>query len=209
MGVLCLSLIWGIDSYKWFFLGNLGFYPADVCSSEEVLHSFLKQVSHSKFIDSTLFCVVKHGKLIDGAKVLINNGADVNAKDRYGQTPLFWARNVDIAKVLINNGADVNAKDRRGQTPLFWTRNVDIAKVLINNGADVNAKDRHGQTPLFFSDYQNVANLLIKNGADINIKDNSGNRPKDSRFHYSKISRGEGGHECEYSMRCRYYGKLW
>ncbi len=205
MGVLCLSLIWGINSYKWFFFGNLGFYSAKVCSSEEILHTFSEQVGNINVINSILLCVVKQGTVIDGAEVLINNnGADVNVKDNDGQTPLFWARNVDIAKVLINNGADVNAKDIYGQTPLFWARNVDIAKVLINNGADVNAKDIYGRTPLFFAKSKNEADLLIKNGADINIKDNRGNHPQNSYYHYSTTSSPRAW-ICEGFKRCRYY----
>ena len=54
---------------------------------------------------------------------------------------------VDVAKVLIQNGADVNAveKDKDG-TALHGARSltnghVDVAKVLIQNGADVNAVD--------------------------------------------------------------------
>ena len=49
---------------------------------------------------------------------------------------------VDVAKVLIQNGADVNAVEKDKWTALHLAaRNghVDVAKVLIQNGADVNA----------------------------------------------------------------------
>ena len=52
---------------------------------------------------------------------------------------------VDVAKVLIQNGADVNAVDKDKWTALHFAAekgHVDVAKVLIQNGADVNAVDK-------------------------------------------------------------------
>ena len=49
---------------------------------------------------------------VDVVKVLIQNGADVNAVEEYKETALHTAAlngHVDVAKVLIQNGADVNA----------------------------------------------------------------------------------------------------
>jgi uncharacterized protein len=45
-------------------------------------------------------------------QVLIDNGADVNATDDYGQSALHFARSSAVAKVLIDNGADVNLKNQ-------------------------------------------------------------------------------------------------
>lgn len=51
-------------------------------------------------------------------------GADVNAKNVKGQTPLHIAAenygNSEVLTILIKAGADVNAKDNRGDTPLDW-----------------------------------------------------------------------------------------
>ena len=58
---------------------------------------------------------------------------------------------VDVAKVLIQNGADVNAVDWNKWTALHfaaWEGHVDVAKVLIQNGADVNAVDENKFTAL-------------------------------------------------------------
>lgn len=57
---------------------------------------------------------------------------------------------VEIIKILIENGADVNAKnDKDGWTPLIWAAkegDYDLVKLLIAKGADVNAKDDKEKT---------------------------------------------------------------
>lgn len=50
----------------------------------------------------------------------------------------------NVVKLLIEKGADVNAKNSQGHTPLLYAvldegRNVNIAKLLIDNGADIDA----------------------------------------------------------------------
>ena len=108
------------------------------------------------------------------AKLLIANGADVNAKKEDGWTPLHWAADTnaaEVAKLLIAKGAEVNAKGNYGLTPLHWAAGnnaAEIAKLLIDNGAEVNAKDNGGYTPLYRAARHNaaeVAKLLIANGA--------------------------------------------
>ena len=70
---------------------------------------------------------------------LLSNGADVDAIDRDGHTPLQLAARlatVDVAELLIKNGADVNAIDRNGHTPLYYAKkDSPMEKLLIDNGA--------------------------------------------------------------------------
>jgi len=89
------------------------------------------------------------------ARVLINNGADVNTKRTYHRiTPLIMATtegHMEIVKLLLAKGADVNAKTRRAESPLYLaTRegHKEIVKLLLEKGADVNAKDNYGTTAL-------------------------------------------------------------
>ena len=81
---------------------------------------------------------------------------------------VIWNR-IEIAKLLIDSGADVMAKeDRYGRTPLheavYW-RNIELAKLLIASGADVNAKTNYGFTPLHRAYSQKMKALLREHGA--------------------------------------------
>jgi len=88
------------------------------------------------------------------AEFLIAKGANVNAKNRGGWTPLHLAAGSwqkDLAELLIVQGADVNAKDNGGWTPLHRAverRDQEMVELLIAKGAEVNAEDNKGRTPL-------------------------------------------------------------
>lgn len=59
--------------------------------------------------------------------------------------------NLAMARLLIEYGADVNAKQMQGVTPLHSAAHngqIDLVKLLIDCGADTNAKMENGQTPL-------------------------------------------------------------
>jgi ankyrin repeat protein len=78
---------------------------------------------------------------IEQIKSLISAGADVNAKDKSGDTPLHNAvilANKDVIELLIAHGADVNAKDNQGRTPLWWAKeqkNAELIEILTKHGA--------------------------------------------------------------------------
>jgi hypothetical protein len=101
-------------------------------------------------------------------KLLLDHGADVNAKTDYGysaingRTPLhesiafgpYNMRKREICALLLKHGADVNAQDQNKETPFFESIrttlvNTGICVLLVEHGADVNAKDRCNETPLF------------------------------------------------------------
>lgn len=61
--------------------------------------------------------------LLGRVKDLVEQGADVNAKDEYGRTPLYVASeegHIDVVKYLLEHGADVKVKDKNGGTSLNW-----------------------------------------------------------------------------------------
>jgi len=84
----------------------------------------------------------------------IENGDDLNVKNKYGSTALRVASlkgNFDIVKLLVENGADLNAKNEYGDSALMAASlkgYFDIVKFLVANGADLNLENEAGHTAL-------------------------------------------------------------
>jgi len=80
----------------------------------------------------------------------LKQGADVNARDELGRTPLMWSAfhgSVTILEILIARGADVNAQDKMGRTALVWaaiTGRENTVVVLVGAGADMSTRDSSG-----------------------------------------------------------------
>ena len=131
-----------------------------------------------------LHVAVKNGDLNE-CHELIEHGADVNAKDSYGTTPLNEGASygyLEICELLIEHGADVNATNKYGVTPLHshWASDPEICRLLIEHGADIHAKTKEGETPLHGyarRGYLEICQLLIEHGADVNAKNKWGRTP--------------------------------
>ncbi len=77
-------------------------------------------------------------------KLLIERGADVNAKNAFDSTALMWSvTDIEKVRLLVDHGADVNAASKQGNTPLLLAamsdRSAAIVKLLIAKGANVKA----------------------------------------------------------------------
>lgn len=110
---------------------------------------------------------------------LLAAGADPNAVNHFGQTPLMRAAGagaLSVAKLLIAAGARVNARDSRGETPLMSVCEREgsdstqrLVEFLLEKGANPNELDDLGQTPLFYAlrgDTDLAALALLRAGAD-------------------------------------------
>lgn len=118
-----------------------------------------------------------HYDLNDAVGLLIKAGADVNAANEYGVTPLTLActnSNAANAEALLNAGADPNKAQWTGQTPLMTCTRTGVesaVKLMLSKGAKVNAATRRGQTALMWAAAQKrprLTQMLLQAGADIN-----------------------------------------
>ncbi|MEZ0260108.1 MAG: ankyrin repeat domain-containing protein [Alphaproteobacteria bacterium] len=116
----------------------------------------------------------------DEIKFLIDQKADVHAKDGKGDTPLHFAarrQKEDAARILLNAQADVNVGNADGVTPVMEATKGNESKLLdmmIGAGAHINAIDKSGKNAVMHAFHNsNVAAVrrLMDLGAAIDFKD--------------------------------------
>ena len=121
------------------------------------------------------------------ATALLAAGADANARDTLGETPLHKAvRQEDdsasfMVTLLIEAGADANARTNDGLTLLHLAASLDRASVisaLLEAGAELDARTSDGLTPLHLAlrgGHRAAVATLLEAGADAGARDAEGN----------------------------------
>ena len=118
-------------------------------------------------------------------RALVKHGANVNAKDDTGETPLHVAAFLSRAssvEALLAARADPNARDRLGKTPLHNastpqpTASPENAArtihLLVTGGADPNAHEANGNTPLHLAALIGsvlASRTLLSEGARVDV----------------------------------------
>jgi len=99
------------------------------------------QTTNSSPLDQQLWDATRRGDAA-AVRALIARGANVNAKWRYDQTPLFKAAergDAEIVKILLEHKADPNVRDTfYGATPLYWAADkghTEVVRALVSGGA--------------------------------------------------------------------------
>jgi ankyrin repeat protein len=122
---------------------------------------------------------------------LVRSGANINARDTYGVTPLHTAvchGHAEVVQALVEHGAMVNAIEHNGCTPLHAAAArgfYEIARFLLLHGANVNVRDKDKDTPLHVAaratpskpSALHMVSLLLAAGADIHARRNGGTTP--------------------------------
>ena len=131
--------------------------------------------------------------------VILDAGADVNARNRIGQSPLHDAAlggGPGVIAALVAGGAELNARDNRGATPLHQAveakKPANVA-ALLKAGADAHIRMPDGETPLHLAamwppkwgleqltspnpDTVMVA-VLVASGTDVDARNDRGETP--------------------------------
>ena len=105
-------------------------------------------------------------------KYLLDNGADINAKDDSNVTALIGASSsghLEIVQYLVeiekDEKVDIDAKDNDGWTALMWASrigNLGMVDCLIKNNAKVNIENKDGQTALDLAKNDKIKELLTE-----------------------------------------------
>ena len=148
-------------------------------SASETMDLFVRagaDVNHRGLKGRTALHDVVYSGSVEAAEVLLESGADVNARDDTQATPLnsllFEAPAYNpVAELLLSRGADPNLPDQMGVTPLHRASgagNEDAVRLLLDHGADPSAKDFQGKTPLDVANeagHPEILHLLTAHGA--------------------------------------------
>src|SRR4029077_16460168 len=107
-----------------------------------------------------LMWAAEHGQT-EVVRALLERGADVEARDKYGYTAVIGAacecavvdmpETFESMKLLLAKGAKINAKDKVGRTALMsaaFAGRTENMRLLLDHEADVDLKDSDGNTAL-------------------------------------------------------------
>jgi len=108
-------------------------------------------------------------------ELLRDAGANLEAVDADGHTPLHYAADVTSTKIvslLVEAGVNVNAVDSDGYTALHIAAlgSADCVEVLLAAGADVNVRTNSGRTPFDYAiahDHRHMWPVFLRAGAEI------------------------------------------
>ena len=149
-------------------------------------------------IENELLKRAASGGFLRLAAVAINDGANVNAADKYSNKTVLHEAveaqgNANIVRLLLQSGADAKRMSIHGFTPLMIAcsrgkGDPEVIDLLIKHGADVNARSLHEETALKIASRRNkgvwvekygikgtaIEKMLLDHGADVNLRDKSG-----------------------------------
>ena len=116
-------------------------------------------------------------------RYLIFKGANVNARDKFNRTPIFYVDNytneisktniTESVEILIENKADINAQDNKGNT-ILHIKPQDYYKIYAGYNPNINMQNNDGNTPLHIAAMQDNVSYILTGSPDKSIKNKKG-----------------------------------
>lgn len=98
---------------------------------------------------------------------LLEYGAEINFRDKYGKTPLFYSKNDNMLKYWLEKGANPNITDKEGKTALFeliTKGDVKSVLTLLKHKAYVNIVDKNNKSSLLYTNNNVIRKLFAVRG---------------------------------------------
>ncbi len=145
------------------------------------VETLLKAGADIKTADSDSDNVLMYAALystVDCMQLLLQKGADPNAKNKLGETAILWCtHDLQKTKLLLDHKADVNSKTTTGNTAFLAAcvgpSQTEMIRLMLQHGADPLVRNNRKSTSLMqvaqFGDTV-AAKLLLGKGVDINAK---------------------------------------
>jgi ankyrin len=144
----------------------------------EMLASMLPDVNARDPAGRTALHVVSDPAVIT---VLLKRGAQANALDAGGKSPLFNAIHHSQAFAeLVIAGADISIEDKSGYTLMAYavvSAQASALKRLLAYNVHPNTRNRDGKTALHFANHEEMIDILVAAGADVNVRAKDGQTP--------------------------------
>ena len=165
-------------------LGVVSFAPGahanlKICQGIEQSYEQIARGASTVQINELLFKATDKG-CQDLARRLLEAGASLEARDRFGAKPLSHAAaagQIELVTLFLDHGAPIDARNLDGSTALFKAAEsgrLEVVKLLAERGAAVDLPGRSGVAPLSAAAFMGsapIVEFLIENGADPNWMD--------------------------------------
>ncbi len=133
--------------------------------------------------DTALHTATMTNVPVEVLKDLVDGGAEVNARNKEGVTPLLVAlqnHNLDHVQFYSQNGADIHSQDNKGSSPLKIALDSDGNEIeYVINKSNIDSRDSSGNTPLHIAILQDASlakiQLILSLTTDVNQRNSEGN----------------------------------
>lgn len=169
------------------FGANQAAFAADPARCRDLVRQYETNKAQLTAIEvsSTLFAAADRN-CIGLATKLLDQGASVDARDRFGARPLSRAArsgHLEMVDLLLERGAPIDARNLAGATALYVAAErgqIAVVQRLIDKGADLHLSGRSGTSPVaaaVFAGRNQVVRMLLAHGADGRAADDTGKPP--------------------------------